>query len=172
MIIDMEKVKVMCEHLEKSFLDMKVMLKECEIDNKDCEKCAIIYYPKGKTCNNCYTRPTLVDNFVEKQNELDGLFIGAPIMHIDTPASIDAPKLEYYNKTHHFMRKQLVRLPTIKQCPRNTWLAPWSKMPKELYELNVLLWAKNGEIILFIKGKCEPNNVAWKNVIKLQIIED
>ena len=152
----------------------------------------IIFYENNKIIN---ISPQVLDNFkftglnntdfitsgFYKINELDSLFIRAPIIvnynNIYRPAiynrTMTNGQYDIYIEGH--LDNDLVseiRLPTIKEAPRNTWLAPWLELPDSLIELNLLLWAKNGSIRQIYKGRCKLNDIAWKNVIKLQIIED
>jgi len=172
MIIDIKKVKIMCEYSNKSFLDIKFMLEQCEMKSVDCNRCS----NKNICCHACLHRKDAPDMFTLKQNELDKLFFGAPVVvkkkdiennNFRYPTEYES--LETYKKG--ITEYKNIRLPTIKESPFNEWLCPPLEMPKELYELRVLLWAKNGQIKLYNKGRCEPNNIAWENIIKFQIIK-
>jgi len=155
--------------------DLLKLLTDCEVDFIDCNECG----NKNITCHACKHRKDAPDMFKPKQNELDKLFIGAPVMVKDLSGQKSVLKSFHYKTIHNYYTElgspcawNYCRLPTVEEAPRNVWLAPWFEMPKELMELKVLLWAKNGDIGFYGKGRCDPNVIAWNNVIKLQIIEE
>ena len=105
-----------------------------------------------------------------KQNELDKLFIGAPVF-CSLCSYTDHIRMFNYGNIPINYHQTPIRLPTVEEAPRNVWLAPWLEMPEELYNLKVLLWGTNDDIKLYSKGRCEPNNIAWENVEAIMILE-
>ena len=93
--------------------------------------------------------------------ELDKLFINAPVIIGD-----DLVTTSYYKET-----KRKFRLPTVKEAPRNIWLAPWLKIPKELIGKNVLFLLYVDDIIHYPVFEVF-NDGSWDEVKAIMIIEN
>lgn len=149
-----------------SYLDL------CKIKPLDCAGCGHANPDEDHllTCMSCVRRTDLKDNYQPKASDLSKLFIGAPVVVINDPAITDSPKLEYYNQTHHFKRNQLIRLPTVEESPRNTWLAPWLKMPDELNGKLIAIRFEDFSIVTVPTVKyCSDS---WNLITAIQIMED
>ena len=113
----------------------------------------------------CYGEPSFVwvnyDYRIElKLNELDKLFVGAPVM-----AGNSLSKWHHKDYFHHSVK---LRLPTVKEAPRNVWLAPGLEMPEELNQLQVIVrFNTNQFYVLSVLGDFD-----WEDVEAVMILED
>lgn len=149
----------------------------CEVKLEECSKCHEGEIKNSLLCMCCESNPGLQNNFNPKQNELDKSFIGAPLMCRDISFDGDNTDWHLSKSGDRVMTSDpdcvQCRLPTVVESPRNTWLAPWVNMPKELNNSNLNVWLK-------IKGKSHPVNFGnyycqggeWKNVTGVMILED
>jgi len=130
------------------------------INERKCFKCGEIQSTTNPNCISCIHSPNLTDNSVPIINELDGLFIGAPIVlnHADNKVRIN-----YYDG---ISKANIDRLPTVKESPSNIWLAPWSRQPEELKELNIWCKVKNDNNLYKLAGSL------WEEVVALMIVKD
>jgi len=135
----------------------------CEIKRK-CFECGEVQFVDNPKCVNCFSSPNLTDNFKPEQNELDKLFIGAPVM-------VDDSLNTWYHKDyfHHSVK---LRLPTIEESPHNTWLVPPLEMPVELENLTICIRYKPEDKIIVCQPTINWLKSMWKEIQAFQIIED
>lgn len=164
---------------------LEKMLKDCEIKPADCDKCTNRCPVSGDCLNpECIDLPGRRSYFKPPVNELDKLFIGAPMMvHYHKRQPTPSIKLDTFhgwkNKvivgdSEHYVQG-LIRLPTVKELLDNKWVnkwfAPWETMPEELKELRFQVWFKSGNLTIYEKGVwVNINN--WPDVKAIQILED
>lgn len=157
MNIDMDKLKT------KTDLDSKAydIIDECEIKPVDCSGC--YFQSNFGSCQNCSVNKQNL--FKPKHNELDKLFVGAPVMKLSIHQGnevwdcIFCQYIENLTSEHY-------KLPTVEEAPRNVWLAPWVDAPEELESL--ICWCR-------IKGNVDLYNyqgVLWNEVESIMILED
>ena len=141
--------------------EQEAVFKAIEIKPVDCDECKNSASNNGgyepcSACSRFYS-----DCFEPKHNELDSLFVGAPVI-----IGSDMITTPYYKET-----KRAFRLPTVKESPRNVWLAPPLEMP-DLIDHKVLLWAKDGEIMCCPEDYWPPTSVNWDNVKAIMILKE
>lgn len=137
-------------------------LNDCEI-KRDCNKCTL--KNNFGSCQNCSVNKS--DLYQEEQNELDNLFIGAPVM---MERYEDKWELSDYCDGSIYK----LRLPTVAESPRNVWLAKWLTRPSELImNVYVRMPFKGGisNIIPLNKLK-EGTWWCWDKVEAVMILED
>jgi len=105
------------------------LLHTCEIKPVDCDTC------DGEACMDCTELKSLSNNYNAKLNELDKIFIGAPVML--THANGEYLPYEYQGASD--LKNYTYRLPTVEEAPRNVWLTPWLEKPKKLKEYTILI---------------------------------
>lgn len=138
----------------------------------------------GWYCRDCKHR-ALKDNFVPKPNTLQNLFDDAPVMVRNN--TNESWERRYYKEigvnkyrtyidgksrwvSDDFLSWVECRLPTIKESPRNTWLAHTGedKCPEGTEDLKIMAWVSHSKY---------PNatidvgsNWGWKYVKKFMIL--
>lgn len=139
------------------------ILKDCEI-KVNCADCV------GDDCGMCPDQPLdKFTHFKPKQNELDNLFIGAPVM-VKSLTSNDYYLSNYNPKATIDHALKRLRLPTVEEAPRNVWLAKWLKMPVELKKFNVLYRYKCSDVeYCLVDGNAA---FGWDKVEAIMILED
>jgi len=137
------------------------LVKGCEIKPADCDGCQ----NKNIKCGICKDSLDLISHFKPKQNELDKLFIGAPV--IQCCEQSECYPIVYLSN-HKTVANCNIRLPTIKEAPRNVWLAPWHKQPEKLINLNAYVKLKDMDMLSPIDNWF----VSWDDVEAVMIMED
>ena len=165
MNIDLKKLADEVGPLEMRFGSVRALLYKCEIPPVDCNECESPkeFDNKMSECAYCINNPHFENNFKQKQNELDKLFIGAPVMAKQPMISNEVWGLVTHEKDDCLM-KGLYRLPTVKEAPRNVWLAPWLKMPEELNKLKVILINEAGDVYI--------HAFKWEHAVAVMILEE
>lgn len=133
-------------------------------------------------CNTCMYLPDRPDNFSKKKNPLQNLFIGAPVMvmhalnttwfkqHYSKGDTCFSDGSTYWNYTN-FLKWNYMRLPSVPESPRNTWLAAPhdGKCPDGAERLIIMVWEKNMKAPFAIIKRGE--DLSWKHVAKFMIID-
>jgi len=181
MNIDIKKV-------EKLFTKREIkLIEQCEISKEDCNACHKGPYDNTSIhCIICNQKPGAINNFERKINTLDKLFIDAPIMVRDNNRDKYQLKTYLYKTIHNYYTKEgcpnswnYCRLPTVKESPRNVWLAPWLELPNSLCGLDILVWYENNQQERFNPlVKAENNGInlylnnKWNSVKSIMILEN
>ena len=149
--------------------EQEAVFKAIEVKPVDCDECKNSASNNGgyepcSACSRFYS-----DCFEPKHNELDNLFIGAPVMMKYSGIANDMESLVTYSDG--FTGHEYTRLPTVAESPRNVWLAPWLEMPEELNELVVLFRYESNDAIIYDKGEIFSTS-NWHNVEAVMILEE
>lgn len=112
-----------------------------------------------------------------EQNELDNLFIGAPVMSKNDVFNKDAIwVLGKVRDTNMLDLIDNIRLPTVEELIDNGWVnkwfAPWVEMPEKLMLLHVLLRIKTIDPFVIRISELENSAWSWGNVEAIMILGD
>jgi len=130
MQIDKEKLKQLSFYHEYSgeYVINLDDINEAEIHQYVCLDCSFHDETENDEypCNKC--KHNYSEMFKQKEYDLNKLFLGAPIMVMLREEGWD---LQPYSKiTERPVDVLKLRLPTVEEAPKNTWLIPWPKAPK------------------------------------------
>jgi len=150
--------------------EQEAVFKAIEIKPVDCDGCdnntSVIQ------CSSCRHNKNAVDNFKPKRNELDNLFVGAPVMVCGLGREAEFEQLTYNGRLKFYVNDEIIKLPTIGESPRNVWLAPWLEMPEELKNLNTIIRISKVDTMHYEDGFEVYNDGRWSDVEAVMIIEE
>ena len=147
--------------------EQEAVFKAIETKPVDCDECVMGKHNKI-SCQTCKHYKDAKDYFKPKRNELDNLFIGAPVMMIVEDGITDVMPTTYPNVYRGFRS----RLPTIEEAPRNVWLAPWLEMPNEILETHYLAKYRTTKNIGSYKKNHGLHPENWSDVEAVMLIEE
>ncbi len=140
------------------------IVKKHEIKQVDCNECV----RKNINCFACTDNPNNTSHYKPRNHELDKLFDGAPVMvwqECSIPGWLLTEFEEGFDRTLNF------RLPTVKESPVNTWLAPGLEMPEGLIKLGFLARFPDDRCIVYPTEACVSSS-NWGDVEAFMILED